>query len=154
MLLSFWNFGSLNRTFFSWKKQIINLEKRIENDTEQNVKKRYQTNIYYHIYNTLELVRCYLIFNHEKIPYFNLIAFLKNEKFLKIVSKEEFEQIYAYLDQVEHLAYTLEQAGEIFSIHYDNDIQKYVNKDLIKVYEEIQTELKSILNRLRRKLNE
>lgn len=136
------------------KKQIIDLEKRIENDSEQNVKKRYQTNMYYQIYNTLELVRCYLILNHEDIPYFNLIAFLKNEKFLKIVSKEEFRQIYAYLDQVEHLAYTLEQAGEIFSIHYDNDIKKYVNKELIKAYQEMQQELKNILNRLRRKINE
>lgn len=136
------------------KKQIIYLEKRIENDSEQNVKKRYQTNMYYQIYNTLELVRCYLILNHEDIPYFNLIAFLKNEKFLKIVSKEEFRQIYAYLDQVEHLAYTLEQAGEIFSIHYDNDIKKYVNKELIKAYQEMQQELKNILNRLRRKINE
>mgnify|MGYP005760270091 FL=1 len=108
----------------------------------------------YQIYNTLGLVRCYLILNHEDIPYFNLIAFLKNEKFLKIVSKEEFRQIYAYLDQVEHLAYTLEQAGEIFSIHYDNDIKKYVNKELIKAYQEMQQELKNILNRLRRKINE
>lgn len=136
------------------KKQIKDLLNNLEQETEINIKRKYQTNTYYNIYNTLEIVRNYLILKGEDIPNFNLLDFLNNNKFLQVVSLKEFEEIYYYLNLIEDLAYLLKERKEIFSIHYNNDLQNYITKELEEEYKKIKELLKEILNRMRCKLNE
>ena len=136
------------------EKQIKILLNNLEQETEINVKRKYQTNTYYNIYNTLEIVRNYLILTGENIPNFNLLNFLNNNKFLQIISLKEFEEIYRYLNLIEDLAYILKERKEVFSIHNNNDLQNYITKELEEGYQKIKELLKEILNRMRCKINE
>ncbi len=119
----------------------------------ENLKKIYQINIYYLIYNTLELIRLKLILDGENIPYFNLISFYNNKSFQKYISKKDFEYIYYYLYLIHKLSYKITQNNEIFSSHVNNNLNKYLDDEIIRAYNNIQNNIKKILLNIRSDLN-
>ena len=125
-----------------------------EKDLEINLKKKYQVNMYYNIYNTLEVVRLKLIKDGYDIPIFNLIEFYNNKYFLEYVKKNNFKLIYNYLYLVKKMSLKISQDNEIFSIHVDNDLNKYLDSEIINLYNTLTNILKEILLNVRGDLND
>ena len=139
-----------------------NIDKLIEHlltrlnkkDTEINLKKKYQVNMYYNIYNTLEVVRLKLIKDGYDIPKFNLIDFYNNIYFLNYIKKDSFKIIYNYLYLIKKLSLKISKDKEIFSIHVDNDLNEYLDIEIINLYNTLTEILKEILLNVRSDLND
>lgn len=74
--------------------------------------------------------------------------------FLNYVKKDTFKIIYNYLYLIKKLSLKISEDKGIFSIHVDNDLNKYLDIEIINLYNTMTDILKEILLNIRSDLND
>lgn len=141
------------KQLISIQKDKINSKIKIENDIS-TIKKQYQQQAFYNIYNTLNIIRMYNNINYqEKVTYFNINDIFKTQIYKQIDTNNKIEyNIYKYLWIVKKISVYCERHSIPYSIHKSQYVNIPFLKEVRKDLNIINKDLINILNIIERNI--